>query len=231
MVMLSEGVRLLTTAVLLAMGVSYRRLGVPSLEQLVGAGVYYGGTSSEAPALAGRDVVVVGGANSAGQSALHISRYARRVVLVVRGPSLRAGMSEYLVRQVEATANIEVRLSTEVVGGGGHGRLEHVTLRDAAAGTDETLEARALFVLIGAQPHTDWLGSEIERDEQGFVLTGDDISRSTWKPDRDPFDLETSMPGVFAGGDIRHGSVKRVASAVGEGSITVQHVHRLLAAS
>lgn len=229
-VTLSDGTRVRTTAVLLATGARYRRLGVASLEALTGAGVFYGGSTSEAPALAGRDVYVVGGANSAGQAVLHLARYARRVTLVVRGSSLRTQMSEYLVSQVEATQNIVVRLATEVVGGGGEGRLEHLVLRDLASRTETTVEAQALFLLIGAQPGTDWLPPDIERDPQGFVLTGADVSRRTWPLERSPFPLETSMPGVFAGGDVRHGSVKRVASAVGEGSIAVQLVHQLFAA-
>lgn len=228
---LSEGPRVRARAVLLSMGVSYRRLGVPALEDLVGAGVFYGGTNSEAPALEGRDVFVAGGANSAGQAALHLSQYAKRVTIAVRGPSLRVGMSEYLVSQIEATGNIEVRTGTQVVDGGGEGRLEHLTLRDIESETDATVDADALFVLIGAQPHTDWLPTEVERDRQGFILTGANVSAEAWPLARQPLDLETSMPGVFAGGDIRHGSVKRVASAVGEGSIAIQLVHQLLAAN
>jgi thioredoxin reductase (NADPH) len=229
-VTLSDGTRVRTTAVLLAMGARYRRLGVPSLEALTGAGVFYGGSTSEAPALAGRDVFVVGGANSAGQAVLHLATYARQVTLVVRGSSLRTQMSEYLVSQIEANGNIEVRLGTEVVGGGGEGRLDHLVLRDLASGTEARVEAQALFLLIGAQPCTDWLPCAIERDPQGFILTGADVPPRTWPLQRSPFALETSLPGVFAGGDARHGSVKRVASAVGEGSIAVQLVHRLFAA-
>jgi len=230
-VSLLDGHRLHTRAVLLAMGASYRRIEVPSLEALVGAGVYYGGTNSEAPALEGSEAFVVGGANSAGQAVLHLSQYARQVTLVVRGPSLAAGMSDYLVRQVEATDNIEVRLRTQVIDGGGDGRLQHLTLRDLQSGDETTVDADALFALIGAQPHTEWLPPEIERDPQGFVLTGANITGSSWPLDREPFDLETTMPGVFAGGDIRHGSVKRVASAVGEGSIAIQLVHKLFASA
>ena len=229
-VSLSEGPRVRTAAVLLAMGASYRRLGIASLEALVGAGVYYGGTTSEAPAVSGCNVVVVGGANSAGQAVLHLARYASKVTLVVRGASLDAGMSDYLVSQVEATDNIEVRLGTKVVGGGGDGRLEQVVLSDVEGRSEETIDAQALFLLIGAEPYTEWLPPSVERDAQGFVLTGADISPGRWTIERPPFALETSMPGVFAGGDTRHGSVKRVASAVGEGSIAVQLVHRYFAA-
>jgi thioredoxin reductase (NADPH) len=229
-VTISDSLRLRASAVLLAMGVSYRRLGVPALEALVGAGVYYGGTTSEAPALVGRDVFVLGGANSAGQSALHLAQYARSVTLVVRAPSLRHGMSDYLVRQVEAAENIEICLGCEVVGGGGDGRLDHLVLRDIASRSESTVDARALFILIGAEPHTGWLPAEIEQDERGFILTGADISqRSASRFNRSPFLLETSMPGVFAAGDVRHGSVKRVASAVGEGSIAVQLLHQYFA--
>jgi thioredoxin reductase (NADPH) len=217
------------SAVLLAMGARYRRIEVPSLEALTGAGVFYGGPTSEAMGLAGREVFVVGGANSAGQAVLHLARYAKRVTLVVRGSSLRVGMSEYLVGQIEATENIEVRLGTEVVDGGGGGQLEWLTLNDRASDTRTTVEADALFLLIGAQPYTDWLPQDVDRDAQGFVLTGADLAPGTWSLDRDPFDLETSLPGVFAAGDVRHGSVKRVASAVGEGSIAVQLIHQLFA--
>ena len=229
-VTLSGSRRVRASAVLLAMGVSYRRLGVPTLEALIGAGVYYGGSTSEAPALVGRDVFVVGGANSAGQSALHLAQYARRVTLVVRARSLRDGMSDYLVRQVEATENIQTRLGCAVVGGGGDGRLDHLVLRDIASKSETRVDAQALFILIGAEPYTGWLPAEIEQDERGFVLTGADISqRSAPRFNRSPFLLETSMPGVFAAGDVRHGSVKRVASAVGEGSIAIQLLHQYLA--
>ena len=230
-VTLSDSGRVRARAVLLATGASYRRLGVPALEALNGAGVFYGGPASEAPAMAGRDVYVLGGANSAGQAALHLARYARRVTLVVRAQSLDAGMSHYLVRQVEATPKLQVRLGTEIVGGGGDGWLEHLVLRDRADGSEETVDADGLFLMIGARPHTEWLPPEVDRDERGFVLTGTDLRDDrAWPLDRSPFLLETSMPGVFAAGDVRHGSVKRVASAVGEGSVAIQLLHRLFAA-
>jgi thioredoxin reductase (NADPH) len=218
-------------AVLLTTGASYRRLAVPSLEALTGAGVFYGGSTSEAAGVAGRDVFIVGGANSAGQAALHLSRYARRVTLVIRAGSLAAGMSDYLVRQVEATGNIEVCLGCEVVDGGGDTRLERLVIREVATQQDRTVAAHALFVLIGAQPNTDWLPPEIERDERGFVLTGADVSEARAAQfGRSPLLLETSLPAVFAAGDVRHGAVNRVASAVGEGAIAIQLLHQLYAA-
>jgi thioredoxin reductase (NADPH) len=216
-------------AVILATGATYRRLGVPELEELNGAGVFYGGPASEAHGLTGLEVYVVGGANSAGQAALHLARYASRVTLVVRSQSLAAGMSHYLVRQVESTANVDVRLGAEVVGGGGDGWLDHLVLR-TAGGEDETVPAKGLFLMIGARPRTDWLPAEIARDSRGFVLTGPDLGDDGgWPLERRPFLLETSMPGVFAAGDVRHGAVQRVASAVGAGSIAIQLVHGLLA--
>ena len=229
-VTLSDFGRVRARAVVLATGASYRRLGVPALEALNGAGVFYGGPTSEAPGLAGQDVYVLGGANSAGQAALYLARYARRVTLVIRAQSLEDGMSHYLVRHVEATPNLEVRLRTEIVGGGGDGWLEHLVLRDRAEGTEETVNADGLFLMIGARPHTEWLPAEVDRDARGFVLTGPDLPDNGWPLDRSPFLLETGMPGVFAAGDVRHGSVKRVASAVGEGSAAIQLLHRLFAA-
>jgi thioredoxin reductase (NADPH) len=217
-------------AVILATGAAYRRLDVPALEALTGAGVFYGGPESEAAAMAAKDIYIVGGANAAGQAALQLSRHARRVTLVVRAQSLGAGMSHYLVREVQATPNVEVRLGTAVVEGGGDGQLEYLVLRQGATGEQETVSADAVFVLIGARPHTDWLPGEVARDRRGFVLTGPDLPNGrTWPHDRRPLLLETSMPGVLAAGDVRHRSVKRVASAVGEGSIAIQLLHGLFA--
>jgi thioredoxin reductase (NADPH) len=230
-VTLSGSGRLRTRAVLLATGVSYRRLGIPEIEALNGAGVFYGGPASEAPAAVGQDVYVLGGANSAGQAALHLARYARRVTLLVRAQSLGAGMSHYLVRQVKATPNLRVRLGTEIVGGGGDGWLEHLVLADRLQGGEETVDADALFLMIGGHPHTEWLPPGVERDDQGFVLTGTDLRGDhTWPLARSPLLLETSLPGILAAGDVRHGSAKRVASAVGEGSVAVQLLHSLFAA-
>lgn len=227
-VSLSDGRRVSAKAVILASGASYRRLGVPSLEALNGAGVFYGGPASEAHALSGKDGYVAGGGNSAGQAALHLARYARRVTLVVRAGSLEAGMSHYLAREVGATSNVEVRTGTAVAGGGGEGRLQELVLRETASGDEKTVAADALFVLIGARPHTGWLPREITRDRHGFLLTGDDVPDDhRWPLERRRLALETSMPGVLAAGDVRHDSVKRVASAVGEGSIAVQLLHNL----
>jgi thioredoxin reductase (NADPH) len=226
---LSTGRAVAGRAVVLATGASYRRLGVAPLEALQGAGVFYGAAAEEAPLVAGEEVYVVGGANSAGQAALHLARYAKRVTLVVRGATLDAGMSHYLVRQVEATPNVEVRTGTEVVDGGGDGWLEHLVLRERAGGREETVGARDLFLMIGARPHTEWLPATVQRDPDGFVMTGPDVSAAAFEVlGRPPMALETSVPGVLAAGDVRHGSVKRVASAVGEGAIAIRLVHRLL---
>jgi thioredoxin reductase (NADPH) len=217
-------------AVILAMGAKYRRLDVPALEELHGAGVFYGAAASEAPLVAGEEVYVVGGANSAGQAALHLARYARWVTVVVRAASLDVGMSHYLVRQIAETPNIDVRTGSEVVGGGGDGWLDHLVLHDRRSGEAEKVEAYALFLMIGARPHTEWLPETVERDPDGFVMTGPDLSDDALRAlGRRPLALETSVPKVLAVGDVRHGSVKRVASAVGEGSIAIQQVHRLLA--
>jgi thioredoxin reductase (NADPH) len=221
-------------AVVLATGVSYRRLQIPSLEKLAGAGVFYGASISEARALAGEHVHVVGGGNSAGQAALHLARFAREVTLLVRGPSLAKDMSRYLRDEIDAAENIRVRLNTEVVEGRGEGRLEQLVIRDSAVGESREVQAAALFILIGARPRTGWLPDSIERDERGYVLTGADLMRDadaagTWPLERPPFGFETSLPGVFAVGDVRRGSVKRVASAVGQGSVVIQQVHQLLA--
>jgi thioredoxin reductase (NADPH) len=229
-VTLSDGTEVAGRAVILATGASYRRLDVPGLEDLVGKGVFYGAAASEAQAMEGQEVYVVGGANSAGQAAIHLSKYASRVTLLVRGSSLESSMSDYLIQEIEAAQNIEVRCHTRVVDGGGEGRLDHLVLEDSASGLTETLPAAALFVLIGAEPRTGWLPEEIKRDKRGFVVTGQDLMQGGrppqgWPLGRPPLHLETSMPGVFAAGDVRHGSVKRVASAVGAGAIAIQSVH------
>ena len=232
-VTLSDGTEVSGRAVILAMGISYRRLDVPDLEKLVGAGVFYGAAVSEARAMKGQEVYVVGGANSAGQAAMHLSRYASRVTLLVRGRSLSTSMSEYLIRELEAAQNIELRFNTRVTGGGGRRRLERLVLEDSAAGLTSTVSAAALFVLIGAEPHTGWLPDEIRRNKRGYVFTGQDLLQETqpneaWPLGHLPLPMETSMPGVFAAGDVRCRSVKRVASAVGAGAIAIQSVHEHL---
>ena len=219
-------------AVLVATGVSYRRLDAPGFDGALGRGIYYGATAGEASQTSGADVYVVGAANSAGQAALNFARYAKRVVLVVRGATLEASMSQYLVNRVLTAANIDVRLQTEVVGARGNGHLEAVTLADRGAGTEEEVETSWLFVFIGASPRTDWLGDAVVRDGRGFVVTGPDLPPGPimgWPLERGPYALETSVPGVFAAGDVRLDSMKRVASAVGEGAMSVYLVHRYLA--
>jgi thioredoxin reductase (NADPH) len=229
---LDDGRSVRGTVAIIATGAAYRRLDVPSLEALTGAGVFYGGSASEAHAFTGKEVFIAGGGNSAGQAALYLSRYARRVTLLVRRTSLHATMSHYLTQQIEATAGIVVRARTTIVGGGGESHLEQLVLHDEGTGEDDVVAADGLFVLIGAHPHTDWLPEAVARDEHGFLYTGDDVPDSDgWPLERRPLALETSMPGVLAAGDIRHGSVKRVASAVGEGSVAVQFIHALLAPS
>ena len=222
-------------AVVIATGVSWRRLGVPGLENLIGAGVFYGAAGAEARAMAGQDVYVVGAGNSAGQAAIHLARYAATVTMVVRGADLGATMSSYLVTEISKTANIRVRLATEVTGGHGQCSLETLTLRDSGSGVTGTVPAAALFVMIGAEPRTGWLPDSIGRDEDGFILTGRNLQRAgklpaDWPFARPPLLLETSIPGVFAAGDVRHRSIKRVASAVGEGATAIQLVHEYLRA-
>ena len=233
-VRLSDGTEVVTRAVILATGVAWRRLGVPALEALNGSGVFYGAAGSEARAMRGEHVFVVGAGNSAGQAAVHLSTYAASVTIVTIDERLGEFMSDYLVQKVQATPNVTVVLHTEVVDGHGRQRLEGLTLRDRHTGATRTVAASAVFVLIGAEPRTDWLDGVVERDERGYVLTGRDLLRDgrlppSWPLERPPLLLETSLPGVFAAGDVRYRSVKRVASAVGEGSIAVQLIHEYLA--
>jgi thioredoxin reductase (NADPH) len=232
-VSLDTGVEIAAHTVILATGVSYRRLDAPGLAELTGRGVFYGAAATEGINCKGEDVYVVGAANSAGQAAMYFARYARGVHLVVRGTALEQSMSQYLIEQVRATANIEVHLCTEVVGAAGDDHLEQLTLRHTASGKERTVDASWLFVFIGAAPHTEWLDGVVERDQRGFVLTGPDLVTSGrrprgWDLERDPYHLESSVPGVFVAGDVRAESVKRVASAVGEGAMAVTLVHRYL---
>jgi thioredoxin reductase (NADPH) len=223
-----DGGELRGRAVVIATGTSYRRLDVPSLESLVGAGVFYGPATVEAQAVVGKHAYVVGGGNSAGQAALHLAKYAERVTMLVRSGSLATSMSEYLVREIHNARNVEVRHGVEVVGGGGKRLLQHLELRQRGSGKVERVPAAALFVLIGAEPFTDWLPESVSRDAWGFVLTGPDVAER-WSRERPPLLLESSVPGVFAVGDVRHGSMRRVASAVGEGSVVIRMVHDYLA--
>jgi thioredoxin reductase len=231
---LSDGGAITARTVVITTGVTYRQLGVPKLEELLGRGLFYGAGVSEGPAMRGREVFVVGGANSAGQAAIHLARWAGRVTMLVRGGSLAASMSDYLIREIDAAPNIDVRYHVQVVDAAGSDHLESLVLEDRRSAARQSVPADAVFVLIGAQPRTEWLEGSVARDQLGFILTGADLrgegtgAGTDRQLDHPPLPHETSLPGVFAAGDVRQGSVKRVASAVGEGAVTIPMVHRTL---
>jgi thioredoxin reductase (NADPH) len=231
--LLADGREIVTRAMLAATGMSYRELSAPGVMEHTGAGVYYGSATTEGPAIAGRRVLVVGGGNSAGQGALYLARHAKDVEIVVRGDSLQDIMSHYLVDQIEKTSNIRVLLRTEIERVEGEGHVERVGLKSLDDGQSRVLDVDALFVFIGTRPLSDWLPSDVLRDEKGFVLTGRDLMAAEaypriWKESREPLLLETSVPGVFAAGDLRAGAMNRVASAVGEGSMVVRLAHEYM---
>jgi thioredoxin reductase (NADPH) len=217
---------------LIATGVAYRRLNVPGVEALTGRGVYYGAALADGQNVSGRDVYLVGGANSAGQAAVYLARFARQVTVLVRADRLEKSMLHYLIEQIRAIANIRVQLNSEVVSASGEDHLESITVADRVAASEQRLPADFLFVFIGAHPHTDWVGDSIARDERGFILSGPELLRDgvvpRWALERQPLPLETSLPGVFVAGDVRRSSMKRVASAVGEGAMAVYLVHQYL---
>ena len=232
-VTLADGTELGCKALLIASGVSYRKLVIPGAERLQGSGVYYGAAMTEAASCKNEDVYIVGGANSAGQAAMYFSKYARRVVILVRGDSLSSSMSQYLIDEIKKTENIHVEPHSQVMEVHGDQHLEAISILCSDSGATERVPATGLFIFIGAEPRTDWLAGMVERDERGFVLSGPDLMRDGrrpkgWTADREPWLLETSVPGIFAVGDVRHGSVKRVASGVGEGAIAVQFIHQYL---
>ena len=232
-VTLGDGTELSCHALIIATGVSVRQLDVPGVSDITGAGVYYGAAATEAAHYRGHDVLVVGGANSAGQGAMFLSRYAKKVSMLVRSATIEQGMSQYLVDQIASTENIEVVLNAEIAEAHGNGRLEAVTYRNVETGATASLQADAMFVFIGAAPHTDLVAGLVERSEAGFILTGRDVMPDGkrpkgWKLPRDPYSLETNVPGIFAVGDVRQGVVRRVASAVGEGAIAISFVHQYL---
>lgn len=230
---LADGTEIGAKALIIATGVSYRRLNVPGMDRVQGAGVYYGAAMTEAASCRGEDVYIVGGANSAGQAAMFFSQYARRVIVLVRGNSLRTSMSQYLIDQIRQTENIDVELNAEVIEVFGQDHLEAISVRCSTTGEAQKISTNSLFIFIGAEPGTEWLAGVIERDEKGFLLTGPDLMRDgkppkVWPIERDPWLLEASVPGIFVAGDVRYRSIKRVASGVGEGSNAVQFVHQYL---
>jgi len=230
---LADGNEISCHALMIATGVQWRRLEAPGIDRLQGAGVYYGGGATEALSCKGEIVYIVGGANSAGQAAMNFSKYAERVVILIRGDSLSSTMSQYLIDQIKETPNIQLWTHASVAEVHGETRLEEISVLCSDTNTVERVPASSMFIFIGALPRTDWLAGTVERDERGFLLTGPDLMHGGerpkgWTPDRDPFLLETNVPGIFAVGDVRHGSVKRVASGVGEGSVAVQFIHQYL---
>jgi thioredoxin reductase (NADPH) len=228
---LRDGTEVRARAVVIATGIEWRRLDLPSVEALIGAGVFYGAAVSESRSMQDQDVFVVGAGNSAGQATLHLAKHARTVTLLVRGDSVATSMSSYLVTAIQSTPNISIRYRTEVIDATGEQALQSITLADRTSGVVEDVSARALFVMIGGEPHTQWLPDEIARDEQGYLITGRDVLDQRdvgWNHQREPLTLETSMSGVFAAGDVRQGSIKRVASAVGDGATVIRLVHEHL---
>jgi len=230
---LSDGSEIGARALLIATGIAFRKLEVPGLDRLSGAGVYYYAPMSDAFSYRDGDVYIVGGANSAGQAAMYFSKFARKVTMLVRGSSLSDSMSQYLENQIAATKNIEVRLNSSVTAVAGTAHCETITIQDNKTKTTETVSASALLIYAGAVPRTDWLGGIVERDAQGYLISGQHLMLegkrpAGWTPDRDPFYLETSVPGIFVAGDVRHRSAKGVTSGVGEGAMAVKLVHQYL---